>query len=683
MPISNADLSINYPELLKDMLAACKSGGLGENFAAESGVFLGQLFGFMKNAGDKLGPNAFGAMMCVMPLSKLYGQNRLDETLRYGALLLEGLNLSDLDQSVRREVAAARGSVLSNMNNAARRLGYLERALDFSNDEMTFIGECSPVEQSKALSNRGLILQELKRIRAAEQYYRQALTIIENQGRSSDETSAQRTDTVKGAIIANLASLRNERDQGEPLAGLTVARRQSTGPLREFPGLFVRRDSQAAEINAVGLNLQRAGKIEDAIIHFLLARTEAARGSVEERGIIESNLAFAYEALGNIDEASSRYQEAIRLHEADPACWEALAKDYFNYGVSCEKRLKRDEALKCYKAAWDLVRDRPEKPLVTVSILRHLGLMRLLEKDFPRARAIFDRGIEIYEALRPNIADGEEGQRGTLDRYRSLLELYLILAYREGWHDHASLLIERGKSRFWYESLIAFAPADALQPATPFLSIADLTPANYPADNIATFNFFVGPNQTFAAVNFKGFTEIHDVGLTEYDLRDRVAVIRTELRACSASDAPSSTASELAKALFGATASVLRMAKAVILMPDGPLWSLPFDSLPIKSEGGELVRLLDVVPTILAPSHSVLKLLHETRTTATTVPPTLLVSEPAFGDDLEPLLGARLEAELISQALGGRLRHLYGKAATKARVLDRAADTDEAGHAFQ
>jgi len=657
------------------MLAACQKDGLGESFAAESGVFLGALFGFMKKNGDKLDPSILGALACVMPLKKLYEHERWKQVLEFGELLLAGLPEPKLADPVARDtVASARSAVLSNMINAARRLGRLGDALALSDVDLASASRGSDdQEHVKALTNRGLVLQELKRSREAEKCYREALMIVnddEAKGRLSPETAE-----LKRSLVISLESLKGERDEqlGPPPA--RADRPRSAGPLDEYPGLFVHRGSDAGELNHRGLIFLNEESFEEAISCFLQALEAATKSgdSPEIRGIIESNLAMCYEEFGDFENAVDAYGRAIDLHESDKTCWEPLGKDLFNLGILYEKRDDRSQAIECFKRAWDTVRENNDRTILSVSILRHLALMRFLEKDYARAKAALDRGLEIYERIRPDIADAEGAHAGPLNRYRSLLELYLHLAAREGWHEHGTALIERGKSRFWYESLFAIAPAAAKPPPAPWNSVADLIPKELSRDGVAVYTFMVGPNATFVSLSFEGHVELHSADISYVQLREHVARFRTEVEVGARFPGGfSSTGRAIAGALLPDAAYVLPRASLIVLMPDGPLWQLPFDALPVGGDGEDAIPLVSIAPTMLAPSYAVLRSLCDgsTPVLAESGNGILVISDPAFGPGVKPLPGTRIEAQRIFKALGHLTPiHLEGLRATPENVL--------------
>ncbi|MBT2389047.1 hypothetical protein J7E87_06330 [Streptomyces sp. ISL-1] len=80
-------------------------------------------------------------------------------------------------------------------------------------------------------------------------------------------------------------------------------------------------------------------------------------------------------------------------------------------------------------------------------LLYALARQRYATSDARRARGALDRGIALYEAIRPEVAVEEAEHEGTLETYRLMLELRIELVMKDGWMDQSLDLIERSKAR--------------------------------------------------------------------------------------------------------------------------------------------------------------------------------------------------------------------------------------------
>src|SRR5262249_37086389 len=138
-----------------------------------------------------------------------------------------------------------------------------------------------------------------------------------------------------------------------------------------------------------------------------------------------------------------------------PGMGEQFAVAAYNRGLVHRDSGNVDEAIASFKAAWDALRREAPRSLRTLLVLYELALLRLAARDFPRARAALARGLQIYESLRTEVGLSEREHEGALRSYRGLLELHLFLSLNDGWTDEAAALIERGKARFWLESIDA------------------------------------------------------------------------------------------------------------------------------------------------------------------------------------------------------------------------------------
>lgn len=168
------------------------------------------------------------------------------------------------------------------------------------------------------------------------------------------------------------------------------------------------------------------------------------------------------------------------------------------------------------------------------------------------------------------------------------------------------------------------------------------------------------------------------------DLRRRVEFFRGILE--RRDGAESDAALLLGEALLGEAVRALpEGTRRLILVPDGPLWTLPFDALRV-GDGSRL--LAERFVTSLSPSATVwrrLRILRETRAAV----PAIALADPALpsgrfepsaerawalerGVALGPLPGARREARTLSRRLGGGSRVLAGPEATEAALKAEA-----------
>jgi CHAT domain-containing protein/tetratricopeptide (TPR) repeat protein len=670
MPTSEAT---DFTALIPEMMGACTQAGLPANFAAEAGVFLGNTLAFMRGDGAGLPKETVGAMMCMHALNTLYNQRQWEKVLQFGEPIATGLAArSELSPSVSETLFAARHSALSLLSNAARYAGKFEQALSFAEVACTDAGD-DPVAKGTALNHRALALQDLNRLREAESNYREALAVTESLNRDPGHHTA-RLRELRQTLKGNLGSLLTERDQVHDDVGPVQSDDGvPRGPLSDYPDLFRRPSAtQSQRLNSAGLSLMRTGNHEAALESYRQALESLDEIDTELEGIIHCNIAACHNALARPEQALVSYERAIAIHETVQGAWKALATDLYNCGGMLQERGDNEAAAGYFKRAWDVLRTNDEESIVTLSVLRHLAMCRIVQKDYRRARGALERGLTIYERVRPDVAEAEEGHSGALERFRHLLELYLYLAVHESWIEQGAELIERGKARFWYESLFRLGGERAAAGGQS-QSGSDLF--NHSADRgLYEYNFFVGPNSTFVFAKCDGAAELYRVNMAETELSGLTAQVCLEFQSPGPDDVFSERAVRLSEALFRHTLGNLRRAQEVVVMPDGPLWALPFDALPVLVDEHSRAPLADFAPVVVVPSYAVRKHLSNLPRPNLAKRTCLIVSDPAFGTDMERLEGTRPEGAYVESALGGL--HLKDREATAAAFLEHLESAD-------
>ncbi len=300
--------------------------------------------------------------------------------------------------------------------------------------------------------------------------------------------------------------------------------------------------------------------------------------------------------------------------------------------------------------------------------------------------------MDLYESMRPDLADTEGKHEDTFRAYRGLLQRFLWLADREDWTDEIFILIERGKARFWLESMdrtrsasrqgaqpsLVETPRRPSDPTDQRLAAVPTrqTPASAPAydqralrallgDKGILIQFYVGPDDAFVSYSSQGLLDHYRLDINESRCRDIIgryvstfgAFYTRPVRGLGSCPPPShaSFMRHIGELLFPISKSLFEGAKQIIVMPDGPLWSLPFDSLELPLRNGWR-RLAEVAPVFVAPSVAAIQ---QFRQRAVTSPPRdnrfLIVSDPTIGTSISPLPGARREAAWLRETVAPKL----------------------------
>src|SRR5262249_6177804 len=147
-----------------------------------------------------------------------------------------------------------------------------------------------PAHQGMALNNRGLALQELKRLREAEDCYQQGIAILDRLDIDAEPNSARLLE-LRQTLEQNLRSLQSER--GQELEDVPVYFPKNVadrGPLAEYRGLFkLETGTESQRLMHEGLSLMQRGLHKAALERLLQARGAADDLGTEMRGIIECN----------------------------------------------------------------------------------------------------------------------------------------------------------------------------------------------------------------------------------------------------------------------------------------------------------------------------------------------------------------------------------------------------------
>jgi CHAT domain-containing protein/tetratricopeptide (TPR) repeat protein len=543
--------------------------------------------------------------------------------------------------------AMALASLAANAFVAARMLGDLPRALACAEREVALAAAASSDHaRVRALNNRGLAYHELNRLLLAEADYRHALEIA----RASLDDSARALAVIVNDHLGQLLSSRGEHQAAHDAMVLTLGTPltvQNLGPA----------DGEVARLNARGQLAFAAGD-HAAAEHIFTSAIERADGATANvRGILASNRAEVYRCTNRPELAILENLRAIDIHTGDPGSLVELATDYVNLAGVYAGVHRNTDAADCFKRAWDVIRASSPRSRVALTALLGLARQRMAQQDHVRARAAVSRGLELYEQMRPEIAITEAGHAGFLSVYRNLLELAMYLSLHEGWTDELRACIERGKARFAEERIAGRGPAQ-LHNADDTISAnsRDLTGLNS-----IVLNYFVGPNATFVSYEHNATTGGARVDRGERDLRDIVERCREEVMSGSRLRERGPAGTELSQLLFGKVSLPAGKVRQIHILPDGPLWLVPFDALPapawLFTEQAD-VPIGAVAPTVIAPSVSVLRALrarHDASDRTTVERHLFAFGEPVHDSrEFSPLPGGARELDTLVALASGQ-----------------------------
>lgn len=513
--------------------------------------------------------------------------------------------------------------------------GYLRRAIAAADPT----GEGAAV-LAFAYANLGVAELRLGRLEEARAAYEQAETRFTQMGDQIGVTLARN----------NLGEL--ARFRGDDAASKTMLE----GVVRAFDELQVGEGRSEARIN-LAWALLNLGEVE-------AARAVAAEAVTIARGNRQvDQVSKALAALGEATRRLGRTAEARNLLEEAIALVETTRRNLAGAGAGGQGFLEDYVAPYHALVALSVDEGRARDGLAAAERTKARQLFDMLHpgrheitrsmspaersEEVQLARTVSERQVALaqVEPAATRAAEGELADAiGRLESFRATL-----------YRTHPELRFQRGD----------LAPVDE----------SALT-ALVPDPGTALVEFVVAERETFAFVITRGadghpVTTAHQIALPRLDLQREVAIFRDQV--ASRDLAVRRSARALYDRLIGPIAPRLRGRSVVALVPDGPLWGLPFAALVAPS--GRYV--LDDHALFLAPSLTALAMLHG-RPARAASPTLLAVAAPTPGTT--PLPVAPLPHTAREVASLGRV---YGARASRiVRGADAREDhwKQEAGH---
>jgi len=282
------------------------------------------------------------------------------------------------------------------------------------------------------------------------------------------------------------------------------------------------------------------------------------------------------------------------------------------------------------------------------------------------AEARYRQAVEILESLRGRTAGGVlDLQRYFEDKVQPYHQL-LGLLVKQGRNDEALQIAERARGRALLDALVTgpaplevrleeeegAAPGrgtpwgsrgqvpvvDADEAAT-LLPGPDAAVAAFTVTQEVTYLFVLGsvvPKGGAAAPSGPPVLRVYPIPISLPDLAKRVEDLREQVTNPNVLI----ISSDLYPLLLGPAQEQLSGKRALIVVPDGPLWQLPFQALPLPRQAGEKRRyLIEAYNVSYAPSLTALREMRALRELRRRQPPpyqVLALGDPAVeGSELE------------------------------------------------
>lgn len=494
-------------------------------------------------------------------------------------------------------------------------------------------------------------------LRSAESDY---VSASESVARSTDENAK----ALIPAIANGLGQLRLQRGELDA-ASRDLNRSVSALTPQSFatPGA-----GGLMAMNNLGFVKRDAGDRAAAERHWKQGLRAAKRlENANFEGLFSCNLAGLYDDGGDKHRAIQYYQRAVAVYTNRPGSNLELGTIDNNLAILYAGVGDHDQALRYFAQAWARIREIAPRSAVAFSALDGIATSHLERGDVPQARAVARRAIELYESIRPEVAAHEAGHTRLLRAYRHSLEISMRLALIDKWDDELLDRIDRAKARFGREYM-------ALHPARP--AIPELSGPHVPlGPNVLVLNYFVGFSTTYLSYQFNSRLASTVVSIRETEMTRLVRSFRDDLLSSARQPGAGDAARRLSRVLLGDVVIGRNPLSHVHIMPDGPLWLLPFEALPVRlqfDDGDMSVRFGAIAPSSYSSSRSMLAAVRARRAVVDFEMPRLLaIGQPDDGGGGATLYGVARELQSLKALSSSdfEVDCLEGQHATKAQFL--------------
>lgn len=593
---------------------------------------------------------------------------------------------------------------LGNIGNVYYRQGNYARALKYYRDSLSLresLNEKMGVAGIR--SNIGNVYYRQGNYAQAAEFYQQSLELSKTLG-------------YKPGVANGLNNLGNIRYEQNDYARALDYHQQSLGMKEEMgdkPGI-------AASLDNIGLIHGEQGDYARAL-EFHQRSLEVREYLKDKGGIAISlfNIGAAHKKQGNYAlsaDFARRAAELAREIEYVELLWQArfmAGLAYRDLKQLSQAHVAFDEAIRIVETmrVQAVGGEQEAQRFLESKISPYLAMVNLLlsENNLPEAFVYAERAkgrvlLDVLHSGRANITKAMTAQEH--ERERVLNNQIVSLntqVFRERQRDEPDKTRveatekELEKARLEYEafeaSLYAVHPELKVKRGEAEILKLDEAGAFLPDAGTAALEFVVTEERTSLFVMTKNAPgsqpsaaiKVFTVPIKQKDLEERVKQFRAQVAERDQTFAKNALA--LYQLLLKPALTLLRNKTTLIIVPDGPLWELPFQAL--QSSGGRY--LLKDHAVFYAPSLTVLRemvRLRRQNRVPTANPALLAVGNPALGDQtvklvedatmgerLVPLPAAQRQAEELGRLYGQQRSKVYvGADATEERVKAESAN---------
>lgn len=582
------------------------------------------------------------------------------------------------------------GTVYSALGDQAQALSYYERSLALTSD---------PGFRHETLLAIGNLHRQQGHYELALDYYQQSLRLTEESG---IKTSSLLLNSI--GIVHRL--------QGKPDLALEFYQRALA--LAEAAGV---KSEKGLILNNIGIIHRTRGQYEQAIkIYEQSLKLRESIGDRSGEAFVLYNLAFSHYQQGRRQEALAYAERAITLARQvnNPApLWNALLTKAAVY----KDRGQRDAARQAYEDAIAVIEEIREQVAGGASdaqrffenkVFPYHALVALLAEqgqigaalpiaERAKARALLDVIHSGRANLSKSLSNAEQEQEKRLNRELATLNTQLTREQRRAQPDAArvtTLKAELQKTRLAFEAfqstLYAAHPELRTQRGEAQPITLDEVAALVPNTQTALLEFVVSDEQVLLFVFTKGQTtkvtaQLYTLPIKAEALSERAAAFRQNL--ARRDPEFGQAARELYELLVKPAAAQLHGKTHLVIVPDGPLWNLPFQALQSTPNR----YLIETHAVSYVPSLTVLRemIKRRPRQPARAANATLLaLGNPALGTEtvkraktvlldekFDPLPEAEAQVKQLAAIYGAQGSRVYtGAEAREERIKNEAGN---------
>jgi CHAT domain-containing protein/Tfp pilus assembly protein PilF len=447
-----------------------------------------------------------------------------------------------------------RATALNTLGNASVRLANYTEAIAYYEDALAVQRELGNVQgQWSTLNGLGVICENVGQSEKALDYYRQALRLVQAPKDARGKATTLHNIGVSYAVQRKLPAAREYFFQALKLRQALNRRGDQAYTLTEIGASYARQGDFAAGLRHLGQAATLAAATEDAYL----------------RVVVEIALGESHERLGSHAEAAAHYTQALqsaqRIHHRESE-WRAE---------------------------------------------RGLGALHLRAGRLDEARQHYARAIETIEGIRQEVQE-DAARTVFLQRkmtaYEGMVEILhrLHQASPAAGHDRQALAYaQRAKARAFLD-LLAEARAEVRGMAEP--EPLERLQAELDGET-RLLEFMVADERSFAWLLSRDRVEMAALpgrqALEETVGRYRRLIRQPPVRPGAVDEVPAQGRA-LYRRLLAPFGPRLDGARRLVVVPDGALHYLPFESLVASVRAGRPRYLLETHDVTYAPSASVL-----------------------------------------------------------------------------